>query len=186
MKSILLTLIISLGLNFLVQAQAPESIKYQAAIRDNDGKAIVSSTIGVKISILKDSANGTATYTETFTVTTTASGLLNIELGKGAATNGVFSEIDWSTGNYFVELSLDLNGGSTYVLVGSTQLVSVPYSLHSKTTESSRVVTKTTRDAMVDIGIGTLIFCSDCGTNGELQVYNGTEWTNMVGDAVVE
>lgn len=186
MKSILITLIFSLGLTFMVQAQAPESIKYQAAIRDKDGKAIVNSSVGVKISILKDSANGTATYTETFTVTTTASGIINIQLGKGTATNGIFSEIDWSTGSYFVELSLDLNGGSTYVLVGSTQLVSVPYSLHSKTTESSQVVTKSTRDAMVDITVGTLIFCSDCGAKGELQVYNGTEWTNMVGGAVVE
>jgi hypothetical protein len=28
---------------------------------------------------------------------------------------------------------------------------------------------------------GLLLWCSNCGTKGELQVYNGTEWTNMIG-----
>ena len=30
---------------------------------------------------------------------------------------------------------------------------------------------------------GLLLWCSNCGTNGELQVYNGTTWTNMIGGA---
>ncbi len=28
-----------------------------------------------------------------------------------------------------------------------------------------------------------MVFCSDCGTSGELQVYNGTIWTNITGGA---
>ena len=30
---------------------------------------------------------------------------------------------------------------------------------------------------------GLFLWCSNCGTNGELQVYNGTTWTNMIGGA---
>ena len=30
---------------------------------------------------------------------------------------------------------------------------------------------------------GLTIWCTNCGTSGELQVYNGTTWTNMVGAA---
>ena len=30
---------------------------------------------------------------------------------------------------------------------------------------------------------GLVLWCSNCGTNGELQVYNGTEWVNMTGGA---
>ncbi|MCX6279440.1 MAG: DUF1566 domain-containing protein [Bacteroidetes bacterium] len=30
---------------------------------------------------------------------------------------------------------------------------------------------------------GSIIFCSNCGPTGELQVYNGTTWTNMTGGA---
>ena len=31
---------------------------------------------------------------------------------------------------------------------------------------------------------GLMIYCIDCGTLGEIQVYNGTTWTNMIGGAV--
>jgi uncharacterized protein (TIGR02145 family) len=30
---------------------------------------------------------------------------------------------------------------------------------------------------------GLMVYCTDCGTVGELQVYNGTVWTNVVGNA---
>ena len=30
---------------------------------------------------------------------------------------------------------------------------------------------------------GLMIWCSNCGTSGEIQVYNGTTWTNMIGNA---
>lgn len=36
--------------------------------------------------------------------------------------------------------------------------------------------------AIVSPVAGLFIWCSNCGTNGELQVYNGTEWTNMIGN----
>ncbi|MBP6460495.1 MAG: DUF1566 domain-containing protein, partial [Crocinitomicaceae bacterium] len=28
---------------------------------------------------------------------------------------------------------------------------------------------------------GLVVWCKNCGSNGELQVYNGTTWTNMIG-----
>ncbi len=37
--------------------------------------------------------------------------------------------------------------------------------------------------AATTIAAGLLIWCTNCGTNGEMQVYNGTVWTNMVGGA---
>ena len=30
---------------------------------------------------------------------------------------------------------------------------------------------------------GLILFCSDCGTNGEMQLYNGTSFVNMIGSA---
>jgi uncharacterized protein (TIGR02145 family) len=30
---------------------------------------------------------------------------------------------------------------------------------------------------------GLMVYCTNCGTNGELQVYNGADWTNIVGGA---
>ena len=37
------------------------------------------------------------------------------------------------------------------------------------------------RDAISSPAAGLVLWCSNCGDNGELNVYNGTSWTNMVG-----
>jgi hypothetical protein len=37
------------------------------------------------------------------------------------------------------------------------------------------------RDAISEKVAGLVVWCTNCGQNGELQVYNGTAWTNMVG-----
>ena len=29
---------------------------------------------------------------------------------------------------------------------------------------------------------GLIVWCTNCGSNGELQIFNGTTWTNMIGD----
>ncbi|NGZ90214.1 hypothetical protein [Psychroflexus maritimus] len=33
---------------------------------------------------------------------------------------------------------------------------------------------------------GLMIYCTNCGSNGEAQLYNGTDWTNMTGDAATD
>jgi hypothetical protein len=37
------------------------------------------------------------------------------------------------------------------------------------------------RNAISSPVAGLMIWCNNCGTNGEIQVYNGTSWTNMIG-----
>ncbi len=41
--------------------------------------------------------------------------------------------------------------------------------------------TNTQKNAMSNISTGTVIWCSDCGTRGQMQVYNGFEWTDLTG-----
>jgi uncharacterized protein (TIGR02145 family) len=88
--------------------------------------------VGVKISILQESLNGTAIYTETQTPTTNANGLITIEIGGGAG----FSSIDWSSGPYFLKTETDISGGTNYSVSETIQLLSVPYALYSKNTAS--------------------------------------------------
>lgn len=42
-------------------------------------------------------------------------------------------------------------------------------------------LTITERNAIAGAPAGLIVWCTNCGTSGELQVYNGTIWTNMVG-----
>ncbi|MDR9375219.1 MAG: hypothetical protein RI842_10755, partial [Schleiferiaceae bacterium] len=37
------------------------------------------------------------------------------------------------------------------------------------------------RDNISNPPAGLTVWCSNCGSNGEMQVYNGTNWTNMTG-----
>jgi uncharacterized protein (TIGR02145 family) len=44
-------------------------------------------------------------------------------------------------------------------------------------------MTAVQRDLISAPAQGLVVYCTNCGTNGELQVYNGTTWTNIVGGA---
>ena len=113
-------------------AQAPQAFKYQAVARDNSGNLIANQSVGFRISILQNSPTGSPVYSETHTVASNNLGLVNLDLGAGNPVSGTFSNINWGTGNYFVKVELDVTGGSNYLLMGTSQLLSVPYALHAQ------------------------------------------------------
>ena len=113
-------------------AQSPEAISYQAVVRNSSDQLVTNTQVGMQISILQGSADGTPVYAETQTPTTNANGLVTIEIGGGAG----FNTIDWSNGTYFIKTETDPSGGTDYTITGTSQLLSVPYALHSKTVES--------------------------------------------------
>ena len=132
----ILTLMSIVVMSFTTMAQAPEGINYQAVIRNNVGDIIPSQPVGLKISILQGSSTGTAIYEESFTPTTNQFGLINIVVGQGTVLSGNFPTIDWGNGPYFVEVAADASGGANYTVMGTQQLMSVPYALYSKYSEN--------------------------------------------------
>jgi uncharacterized protein (TIGR02145 family) len=125
------SIIAGLLLTASVFAQAPQKMSYQAVIR-NSSKALITATpVGMKISILKGSATGTAVYVETQTASTNANGLVSVEIGSGTVVTGTFAGIDWAAGSYFIKTETDPTGGTGYTIVGSNELMSVPYALFS-------------------------------------------------------
>lgn len=134
----LLTIIAILFVNIIAVAQAPSKMSYQAVIRSNN-TLVVSTQIGMRMSIIKDSATGIVVYQETYNPqpTTNANGLVSVEIGGGNPSFGLFENIDWSTSTYFVKIETDVTGGINYTNVGVSQLLSVPYALNAKS--SSKV-----------------------------------------------
>ena len=128
-----IVLVFLLLTNFLLQAQAPEGVNYQAVIRDNLGSPIENTTVGIKIAIYQNATSGNLVFEESFTPNTNAFGLVNFIIGQGNLISGDFSLIDWSSGPYFVEISADIDGGVNYENIGSQELMSVPYALYAKT-----------------------------------------------------
>lgn len=130
MKKTLRTLI-AFFMVFSAFAQTPELINYQAVVRNATGDLVAETTVGVRMSILQTTASGTAVYTETHTVDTNVNGALAVMIGGGTSADQ-FDAIDWSAGPYFIKTEVDIAGGTNYVTIGTSQLLSVPYALHAK------------------------------------------------------
>ena len=130
MKKIV-TIIAAVLLTASVYAQAPQKMSYQAVIRNSANALITSTNVGVRISILQTTSVGTAVYVETHSTTTNANGLVTLEIGNGTPVTGTFAAIDWASGPYFIKTETDPTGGSNYTIVGTSQMLSVPYALFS-------------------------------------------------------
>ncbi|MFL5765004.1 MAG: hypothetical protein ACJ77K_13755 [Bacteroidia bacterium] len=115
-----------------VFAQAPQGFNYQAIARNSSGAAIVSSPIGLQICLRQGSSSGTIVYTETHSVISNSVGLISLVVGNGTVVTGTFSSINWGAGPYFMEISMDVTGGTSYSLMGTQQLMSVPYALYAE------------------------------------------------------
>lgn len=136
-------LILLVGVNLIfgssLQAQAPEKVSYQAVVRDAYDELVVNDNIGVQISVIQGSASGTPVYVETQMATTNQNGLISLEIGDGNVVTGSFSGIDWADGQYFIKTEFDISGGTNYSLSGTSALLSVPYALHSKSSERALI-----------------------------------------------
>ena len=64
---------------------------------------VTNQSVGMQISILQGSASGTAVYVERHFPTSNANGLVSIKIGTGTAVSGVFTDIDWANGPYFIK-----------------------------------------------------------------------------------
>ncbi|KAB1065592.1 DUF1566 domain-containing protein [Salibacter halophilus] len=118
-----------------LNAQSPNKFTYQAVVRNADGELVKNSTVGLRISILQGSATGNLEYEETHSVQSNANGLVSLQIGDGNTVDDL-NAIDWSAGPFYLQTEVDFEGGSNYELLGVTQLVSVPYSLHAGTADS--------------------------------------------------
>lgn len=126
-------LFLFLGLLFNSNAicQVPQGIPYQAVARNNAGIIIANQEIRVRFTIRDSVATGTIKYRETFVPTTNSQGLFNVNIGTGSAVIGVFSSINWGQNSKFLQVELDPSGGSSFVDLGTQQMMSVPYALFS-------------------------------------------------------
>ena len=115
-----------------VFAQSPEKMSYQAVIRNSSNALVVSTSVGMQISILQGSPTGILVYKETQIPTTNSNGLISIEIGGMIG----FDTINWANGPYFIKTETDPTGGINYTISGTSQLLSVPYALHAKTAEN--------------------------------------------------
>jgi uncharacterized protein (TIGR02145 family) len=137
MKSVFF-IIVTLLMGVTLSGQVPQSFRYQAVARDNSGNILANQLVSFRIIIQSGSVSGKEVYIETHTsLSTNTFGLVEMEIGKGDAETGIFSEIDWSKESYFVKVEMDPAGGKDYQAISTSQLLSVPYSLFSETANTA-------------------------------------------------
>jgi uncharacterized protein (TIGR02145 family) len=118
-------------LPLLIFAQVPQKFKYQAIARNDEGRPIVDQTISVKIGILDSPDSPVPIYEETHTSITNQFGLFMVQIGTGE-TSSSFDIIDWTSGEKWIEIMLDTTGGENFILMGTSQLLTVPYAMFAQ------------------------------------------------------
>jgi hypothetical protein len=108
------------------------------------------------------------------------SAVITASIADGAITNAKVTDVAASkiTGTF---TSATVNGK---VIVGASSAASASAVLEASSTTQGFLPPRMTSAQRVAISTpvaGLVVWCSDCGSNGELQVYNGTTWKNMIG-----
>ena len=132
MKKTILTLLSVLFCAITFAQNVPQGINYQAIARDAAGAELANDTLAVQFSII---TSGSVSWQENHTVTTNGFGLFTAIIGNGTTTNGgsssTFDLVDWGAAAHSLKVEIDYGNG--YLDMGTTDFMSVPYSLHAKT-----------------------------------------------------
>ena len=136
MKKIALVSLITIVFISNLISQAPNMMSYQAVIWDGSGNLVAEKMVSIKISILQGSVTGTSVFSETHRIQTNVNGLVSLMIGGGTNATGKIGDINWGAGSYFLKTETDPTGGGNYNIVGTTQLISVPYAMHSNTSSN--------------------------------------------------
>ncbi len=116
----------------LMRAQAPQSINYQAIVRDNTGAILTAHNVGMRFTIM-NGIEGEILYQETADLVSNQFGLVTHGIGSGTPVQGTFESISWGSVDAWLVVDLDVNGGTNYITMGASQLLSVPYALFAAT-----------------------------------------------------
>ncbi len=116
-------------------AQAPALLNYQGVARNAAGVPLLNQSLSLRVNIRMGTASGQVVYSETRVTQTNSYGLFSVQIGSAGASSstGTLAAVGWASGSMFMELELDPAGGSSFVNLGTTQLLSVPYALSALT-----------------------------------------------------
>ncbi len=156
MKQIITLLLLLICVVSFSQLAPPQAFNYSAVARNAQNQPIANQTVGVQLSILKTSTVGTIQYQENHFTTTDQFGLFNLTVGTGAIQQGSFANINWGNDSYYLRVGLDAQGGNNFQLMGTTQLLSVPYALYA-----GNVVNNNDKDTSATNELQTLTISGD-------------------------
>jgi hypothetical protein len=123
--------LMALAISGSLLAQVPQKFNYQGIARDAKGNPMGGRTLSLKLSVLPTADASAAEYEEVQTVSTNEFGLYTLQIGSGIARTGEMKNVQWETGNKYIRVAIDPEGGSNCQNAGTTQLLSVPYAMYA-------------------------------------------------------
>lgn len=154
-----------LPLGNLFAQSVPQAFNYQGVWRNLQGEPLANQSITVQVSIIKDSPSGTPIYIENQSTKTNGFGLFNLPVGLGQPVLGNFAGLDWSDGQRF--LKVEVNGN----LMGTTQLLSVPFAIFAEKTR-------------LEAGVGIEVDGQVIENTGDLSPTNELQTLNLNGNVL--
>ncbi len=185
---------ILLFLNTLLSAQVPHGFNYQAVARNTDGTLLANKDISFRISLLHGKIDGSSVYSEVHKITTNKMGMVSLKIGEGSFPTSNFDDIDWGSGKFFIKVEMDAQGGTDYMYMGTSQLLSVPYAMYAE--KSSNGISKGAQNisgekTFMDPIKGNLVGAVTLNSNAppvagsirwtgeDFEGYNGDSWISL-------
>ncbi|MGC9472513.1 MAG: tail fiber domain-containing protein [Bacteroidales bacterium] len=121
-------------LSYPLFAQAPHLLGYQAVVRDAAGNPLAETEVTLRLGIHSETPGGLLLWQEDHNLLTGPQGLVSVQIGQTEKRTGgslaEFAHIEWGTAPHF--LQVQVNTGSGFTELGTTELVSVPYALYAR------------------------------------------------------
>lgn len=128
MKKYYFIVVLFLSASIAIAQTPPQKLNYQSVVRDASGNPLASGTpVSLRFSIHDLTIGGTVVFTETQNTTTNQFGLVNLQIGSVSS----LTSVNWGSGDKYLQVELQVNGGGPYTSMGTSQLLSVPYALYA-------------------------------------------------------
>ena len=141
MKS-LYTLIAALLFN--IGFTQTNSINYKALIKDDLGNIVANQAINIRFTIYTETGLHEV-YKETHTgALTDANGIVMVNIGEGFGTlKKTLSDINWGSDTHLLQVEIDIEQDASYVDLGTTPFMAVPYALHANNVSGLEYIDET-------------------------------------------
>ena len=111
-----------------INAQYLGNSSYQIVLRDEKNQLLTNDSVDLKITILYANI---IKYEELHSIKTNTNGLASLILGKGMVIYGELKNINLGNGNFFVKSEYKRKTETTYKIIETNQLMSVPSAIYA-------------------------------------------------------
>ena len=173
MKKLLLLFVLVAAPVLSLFAQVPHAMKYQTVVRNTAGEPIVDQEVNFRFTVLQ---GGNEVFQETQLLTTNDFGLINANIGEGTGGDDLGS-IDWTGDDFDLQVELDIAGGNSFELLGSSSLLTMPFAFQSSQSDYALLAESVINDEVDD---------ADADPSNELQILslNGNQLSISNGNSV--